>query len=154
MGFSPEQQKKLTTFHQDKKSINIVDCEVKQSQQGSHKMEVMLKNSIRSTKKIDAAAFEEEEASAAVITLAELGKIQNFQRINVDVKVLANLEPTIMSRGKKKQDVIVADHSATANLTVWESYVYAMDEQSCYTQKNVVVREYASKISLNAKGRV
>ena len=68
----------------------------------------------------------------------------DLPQVTLDVKVLANLEPTFVSGGKKKQDIIGADSTATAKLTVWESYVYVLDKQSCYTLKNVVVQEYAS----------
>lgn len=128
VGFSAEQQKKLTTLQQNKKPINIVNCEIKSSRQG-HKMEVMLKNATviqESTKEIDSAAFEQEEVETVNAAINELGKIQNYQKINVQVKVLSNSEAmyVIGGGGGKKQDVIIAD----TKLTLWEQYVHSLDE--------------------------
>ena len=48
-------------------------------------------------------------------------------------------------RGKRKQDVIVADHYGTAKLVLWEDTVDSLEENESYTLKNFVVREYKAK---------
>ena len=105
VGFSPEQQKKLSAFQQSKKPINIVNCEIKVSRQNENKMEVMLKNSTKiqeSTRGIDATVFQEEESETPLVKLDELNQIQNFQKINVNVVVLSNTNPVCVSGGKTK----------------------------------------------------
>lgn len=56
-------------------------------------MEVMLKNSTKiqpSTRQIDATCtLDDDENTPTVVSIDELPKIHNFQKINVDVKVLA-----------------------------------------------------------------
>lgn len=136
VGFSPEQQKKLLGFHQNKKPINIVNCEIKPSRQDGDKMEVMLKNATRiqeSAREIDSSIFEEEEEEVRAIKLHELGRINNFQRISADVAVLSKSVPVVVSGGKKKQDVIVADSSGTSKVTVWEYYVDSLEVGSSYS---------------------
>ena len=52
----------------------------------------MLKNSTKiqlSTRQID-ATLNDDEDTPAVVSIDELPKIRNFQKVNVDVKVLAN----------------------------------------------------------------
>ncbi len=47
-----------------------------------------------------------------------------------------------MSSGKKKQDVLIADGSATAKVTLWEEHIGKLAENSCYKLQNFVVREW------------
>lgn len=73
--------------------------------------------------------------------------MQNFQCITVKVKVLTNKEPAYVGDGKKKkkQDVLITDHTGLAKLTLWEKAVDSLAEAESYTLKNFVVKEYKSK---------
>ena len=44
--------------------------------------------------------------------------------------------------GKKKQDVLIADGSATAKVTLWEEHIGKLSENSSYKLQNFVVREW------------
>ena len=57
--FSPEQ--KLLGFHQNKKLINIINCEIKPSREDGDKMEVMLKNMTKIQESARVTILEEEE---------------------------------------------------------------------------------------------
>ena len=46
---------------------------------------------------------------------------------------------TVQLPEKVKQDIIVADKTATAKVTLWEDNVGAFDEGSSYILKNFVV---------------
>ena len=45
---------------------------------------------------------------------------------------------------KVKQDVIIADRSSTAKVSLWEEHVNAMKEHKSYCLKNFIVREFQS----------
>ena len=78
-------------------------------------------------------------------TLVELPSIQNFQKIIVDVKVLDAPIPSTVSSGKSKQDVVIADNTATSKVVLWEDHIGSLLENCSYTLKNFVVREYGTK---------
>ena len=47
-----------------------------------------------------------------------------------------------MTTGKQKQDVIIADHSSTAKLILWEEQIGSLQEYASYRLENLVVREW------------
>ena len=60
------------------------------------------------------------------------------------VKVLTSTEAIDVTGGKKKQDVLVADHSGTCKVVLWENNIGILKQDECYKLQNFVVREYAA----------
>ena len=142
VGFSPELEKKLSTYKQEKRPIKLEDCEIKQSRQG-HKMEVILKNSTKITESPkDINVPEDTDESPVLTTLINLPSLLNFQQIVTTIKVIQTPDPMTVTGGKCKQDVIIADDTATAKVTLWEQYVGALQLGNSYMLKNFVIREY------------
>ena len=143
VGFSSEQQKKLASFHSSHTPAHLSNCELKKARQGDE-MEVLLKKFTKiseSPKKINIPDSTVDTAPP-VIQLRQLSTLQAFQKVNVDVRVVHIHEPKIVTGGKKKQEVVVSDSTATAHLTLWEDNVDTMEEESCYSLKAIVVRQY------------
>ena len=148
VGFSSEQQKKLSAFFESGQPAHLENCEVKKSRQGD-KLEVMLKKFTdiqKSPKKITIPPDDGlSDDSAVYITLGELNKVDEFQRVTVDVKVIYIGDPTEVSGGKIKQDVTVADCTDNSRLTIWEDRMNTLDKGASYTLKNIVVRLFRDK---------
>ena len=87
--------------------------------------------------------------SAVHINLGELNKVDEFQRVTVDVKVIYISDPTEVSGGKMKQDITVADCTDNSRLTIWEDRMNTLDKDASYTLKNIVVRQFRDKIYLS-----
>ena len=85
------------------------------------------------------------KAGEKVITLKELHDLLPFQRVTVEVKAVRVEEPTEVSGGKKKQDVLVGDSTATARFTVWEGEIGMMDEDVSYRLSGMMVSEFRGK---------
>lgn len=121
VGFTTEQQKKLSTLLEAKQPAYLTNCELKRNRQGD-KMEIILKKFTtigKSPKKIDLPADEVTVDSPELITLDQLPDIQPFQRVSIDIKAVFVCEPLQVTGGKKKQDIIIADRYTTARLTIW-----------------------------------
>ena len=58
------------------------------------------------------------------------------------MKVQQVHEPVTVNTGKKKQDVTVADASATGRVTLWEEHVGKLQETTSYELQNFVVKEW------------
>jgi len=140
VGFRSEQQKRLSAFSRDKTPISLQNCEIKQSRQG-YQMEVMPKNLTQIVKSPKVIEVPDEEGIPAVITLSQTRHIQQFLKVSTEVKVLVKRESIYISTGKMKQDVIVADHTSTMKVNLWEDYVDFMEDKS-YSLTDFVVREY------------
>ena len=59
---------------------------------------------------------------------------------------------TVQLTEKMKRDIIVADQTATATVTLWEDNIGAFNEGSSYILKNFVVRVYQSTKYLSMGG--
>lgn len=67
--------------------------------------------------------FATVEPEASVITLSQIGSLDKYQTVIIDVKVFSTTEPVYLSGGKKKQDVMIGDQSGTSKVTLWEEHV-------------------------------
>ena len=75
------------------------------------------------------------EESAAVPTM------EVFEKVTVNVKAIAVKDPTQIG-DKTKQDILIADKTGTAKVSLWEDHVNALIEHDSYCLKNFMVREY------------
>ena len=157
VGFAAAQQKKLEEYQQKKVAVELRNCEVKRSRYGEG-YELMLKSgsSIKdSPKKIDVSMlFADNEKSNNEITLKQLPEMALIQKVIVTVKTI-KVNDTVQLSEKMKQDIIVADQTATARVTLWEDNVGAFNEGRSYILKNFVVRVYQSTsyLSMGGAGR-
>jgi len=77
------------------------------------------------------------------IKLDNLDSKYVFAKVTVDVRILKVGEPEIVSMGKEKQDVVIADHSKTAKIALWEEQVGSLLEHASYRCENVAVGEWS-----------
>jgi len=105
-------------------------------------------------KTFDVASIDFEDDSPSSVTLSELDSTNIWDRVSVDVKVLTVMDPVSVPGGKRKQDVMAADSTGVGKVTVWEESIRILTEQSSYSLKNIVVREFASKkfLSMGKEG--
>ena len=144
VGFDAQQQRKLNEYHQNNIPVQLLNCEVKPSRQGEG-YKLMLKNGTQikqSPKKMDIASLM-VDAAAKVVTLDELDGLEVFDRATVNVKVV-ELKEEMQVGGKSKRDIIIADGSGTARVSVWEGHVNTMEENTSYCLKDFMVREFQS----------
>ena len=142
VGFDAGQQRKLTEYHQSNRTVELLNCEVKPSRLGEG-YEVMLKSSTQireSPKKLDVAVLK-VDASPKVVSLEDLDGLAVFDRATVNIKAV-EMKEEMNVKGKVKQDVIVADGSGTARVSVWEGHVNEMKVNCSYCLKNFMIREF------------
>ena len=149
VGFWSSQQKSLDGFLRKRQAVHMQDFEVKKARRGAN-MEIILKQGTKiskSRKTFDIPEADFEEFNAKDINLVELEELNEYQKVNVEVRILSVSEVQhVGAAGRKKQDVTIADNSGTARVTLWESDINSLTEKECYRLCNFLVREYnASK---------
>ena len=99
---------------------------------------------IESPKKIDIPRqeFQDDNAAPTTITLSQLQATEKYERVKVTVKVLSVGSP-VLAGVKNKQDIMVADDTATALVQLWENDVDMMKQDRSYVLNGFLVREYA-----------
>ena len=71
--------------------------------------------------------------------------MEEYARVNTRVKVLNVANPQKTSAGKKTQNVVVADETDCAKLTLWEEHVGCLETNKSYYLKNMLLRVYNSE---------
>ena len=142
VGFTSGQQKRLSTSQSTMDSVALENCQVKRAKY-SDDMEIVL----RSTSKVQSSPkkFSKEKIAVLMnekITLDSLGTKNEYDKVTVSAKVIRIDEPTQVSGNLTKQDLIIADATAAAKITLWEDRVDTIDEGDSYEFKNVNVRSF------------
>lgn len=91
VGFASSQLKKMATCQGQGTTVKFENCEIKPSRQG-HQMEVLLKSSTKiteSSKVIEIPQHNESCADSPTIHLEELPTVMPYDKVTVDIKVLA-----------------------------------------------------------------
>ena len=152
VGFSPQQQIQLNEIHKANSPVELSDCVVKLSSQGEG-YDVMLKSNTqirKSSRKLDMETIMASTLDCKPITLDMLQTLAQYEKVSVNVKVLQLLQTEQVGQDKKlKRDVLIADHTATAKVVLWEQQVDSLEKDKSYTLKNVHVKEFKSKKHLS-----
>ena len=74
-----------------------------------------------------------------------------FTKVTVTVKAI-EVNDAVQLSEKVKQDIVIADRSATSRVTLWEEHVGALKQGKSYILKNFVVRVYQSTKYLGMGG--
>ena len=113
-------------FHSRKEPVALVNCQVKESKFSSTLELHMHKNTevLKSPTKLDASAIT-SNSSSDLITLDELPKLDQYQTVSVNLKVI-NIKSE--EEGLVKQDCVVGDPTGTARITLWEDNVGVLAE--------------------------
>ena len=139
-------QKLMDDLMPTKHPVELVDCQIKQARRGS-KMEISLKRCTKiskSEKEFDIAAIDFGDEGPAAVHLSEVSTKEVLDRVSVHVKVIKAMEPESVSRGKRVQEIVVADETGMGKVNIWEENIGMLKENKSYLLENFFVREYAA----------
>ena len=142
VGFQEQHRSRLAQFQKSMESVALFDCQLKHGRQ-SDELEVILRSSSRVTpspKKFRVADL--SALSNPEIQLKALPDKNAYDKVSITAKILHLEDPVKVSGGLSKQDVTIADATAAARLTLWESDVHSVREGGSYELSNLVVRSY------------
>lgn len=85
---------------------------------------------------------------AKAVTLDQIkGEVQ-YQRVDVDVKVMEIGDITVLDDGRRVQNVVVADATGTAELALWQDFIGKLIVDKSYKLKSVMVKCFGTTYSL------
>ena len=149
VGFRKEHRQLLHSFCEQRKPIIIKNCQV-QLNKFKNQLEVVLKSSTQvelSTVQFDVDDL--KTVGSAEIPLNELQDHDEYDRVTIRAQVMRANEPQKVGMGKLKQEVILADSTATAMITLWETDVNMLIEGKSYQMSKLVVRSFLGKQHLS-----
>lgn len=148
VGFDKDKQQELAAFQEKKEPITLENCQIVQSRYGTD-MEVLITKGTklsRSPKQFDNVMV---VSDTQLITLDKLSGLDVFKSVNVRVKVIQLNEPVEIKPGLSKQDLIVADATFTALLTLWQNDVNKLEVGKSYALEQLTIQSYNNNKTLS-----
>ena len=68
--------------------------------------------------------------------------MQQFQKVNLEIRVIKVNPPVTLVVRKTKTSGCYADSTGTSKLTLWEEDINSLKENLCYALQQVIVRQF------------
>ena len=147
VGFRKEQRKRLAEFEDHMQPVELYNCQIKKSRKSAEDLEIVLQTNSRVAKSPRKILIQDiaQLATNPTIRLSELNTRTAYDRVTVMAKVAKRKQPVSVSGGLTKQDIVLADATGIATLTLWETDVDSVTDDLSYKFSNIVVREYQGR---------
>lgn len=148
VGFDKSKQRQLQPFSDYELPVTLKDCVI-QKNKYSGNLEIVIKPYTKIEEShVNFEVKDLKTAGSESISLCQLNEMDEHQRVRVQVMVVKVHEPQ-KAGSKKKQDVLVADSSGRAVITLWEADINSLHEKKSYQLSRLEVREYKGKKHLS-----
>ena len=140
VGFQDLLRKRLSTFQNTSSPVSLAHCKIKRARE-SDDLEVMLNAGTKlakSPKKFHLSPIPSVEDST--IVLKDLPDMTTYSKVSFKAKVISVPKPEKLSNGLSKQEVVIADLTAPARLTLWEDDIGTLQEFQSYKFHQMNVR--------------
>ena len=141
IGFNQQQQKQLEDFGLQQSPVKLTDCVVQKSTYSGN-FEIKLTDQTKIQESPVKNFQIPESSSAEFSSISEVQEMRNYDKINLQIKVVKVQPPTRVPSGKEKQDLLVGDKTGCIKLTVWQEEVGKFETNHCYKLDHVAVRVY------------
>ena len=105
-------------------------------------IQVIMRKVAKSPRKFNVKEFSAEEKATPSILLKDLQDQPAYSEVSVKAKVMNVDRAMKVSGGLTKQDVTIADSTAPARLTLWESDIDSLEEFDSYSFESLTVRVF------------
>ena len=94
--------------------------------------------------------YEIKEDKDELTSLNLLCDIQPYTKMNCKGKVIQLEEATKAANGKNIQNILIADRTATARVTLWEEDINKLVTNKSYQFKQLVLKEFRGERQLSS----
>ena len=138
-----EHHKRLAEFEEHIQTVSLLNCQVKKLRK-SEDLEILLhhKSHVEKSPQRNYRPDIDILATNSTNRLSEIPLRKAHDRVSVMAKDVKVKQPVHVSGGLTKQDIIIADETGRATLTLWESDVETVTANLLYHFNNIIVREY------------
>ena len=150
VGFTKEQQAQISKLAADD-AIALADCSIRKSRSGDSLDIIHSTTTIsKSSKKFDPSIKPCVDSTDTVkeLHLDELEHQPSFQKVKISAKVIKIGDTNTIEDGRCFQTVLLANHTGTAELALWEDFVGAVNNGESYTFNYLTVKIFHDKPSL------
>lgn len=123
--------------------MKFTNCEIKEGFHDSTQPEVVVKSYTGVS--LSPKSFEIEDldnAGSRSIRISEIVEMKIHDHVSVKIKVLKVKQPDVVTNGKRKQDVVIADASGS---TLWEDDIGSLIDGKSYQLSKVLVQTFKER---------
>lgn len=128
----------------EKQAIVLSNCLVKKVRL-SDDFELIVGNStviLKSNKNFSIDFSEETTDTLKEISLGDVQDQPPYQKMTVNAKIMEIANPFQLEDGRQIQDVVIADATGTAKLSLWENFVHSVTLDKSYKFFNMVIKPF------------
>ena len=151
VGFGETLQSTLSKFHETKEPISLNNCTIKKAR-NSTDTEIIISDYTeisKSDKSFNITDWTGLGPTDDILTVEQLKQIQDlatYQKVLIPAaKVVHVEEPTYLDDGRKCQNIVIGDLTATTRLTLWQQHVDTVLPQKTYKFTNMTVNSFENK---------
>ena len=151
VGFDKSQRLQLLEYCEKGVPVALKNCQIQQNKKYPNKLEVVLK-SYTKVEHSDAnfSITDPKTIGSPIINLNQLETLHEYDRATVKITALKVNEPQVVSTGKTKQEVVIADATAKSTITLWESDINMLSEAKSYQLNRMGIHSYLGKYTLTS----
>lgn len=126
--------------------MKFTNCEIKEGFHDSTQPEVVVKSYTGVS--LSPKSFEIEDldnAGSRSIRISEIVEMKIHDDVSVKIKVMKVKQPDVVTNGKRKQDVVIADASGSTVLTLWEDDIGSLIDGKLYQLSKVLVQTFKER---------
>lgn len=113
-------------------------------------LEIILKSHTKiEPSEINFDVSDPKTVGSSIIQLNQLCEIPEESRVTIRVVIMKVNEPQQVGSGKIKQDIIVADNTNKATVTLWQPYLNILKAQCSYQLNRLQIKTYQGKRHLS-----
>ena len=148
VGFQGTHRKRLADFQENSQTVTLENCKIKKARQ-SDDLEVQLKSNTTLRKSPMKYAVSSKSLMKEDICLKDLTDKPVYSKVSFQAKVINVDYPAKLAGGLSKQEVTVADSTAAARITLWQSDINTVEEFESYYFKGMSVRSFKNENNLS-----
>ena len=149
VGFDKNKRQELQSYSDYSIPVTLKNCLIQQNKfKGS--LEIVLKShTLIEPCQTEFNIPNPKTVGSSIIQLNQLNDFPQHSRVTIRVAVIKVNEPQTVAGGKLKQDVVVADTTAKATVTLWEPDINILKPQKSYQLNRLQIRSYQGKNQLS-----
>lgn len=142
VGFNAKKQEELARIQQSQQPVKIENCQIARSKYFDG-FEVIVGSATTvtaSSRKF--SALDLTSSGRCMVSLKSLSDIDDYSLVDVTVKVINKESPLEVKSDLVKRDIIIADATGDARLTLWQDDIDKLDVGVCYNLEMLTVRSF------------
>ena len=148
VGFDKAKQRQLQPFSEDKLPVTLKDCLIQRNKYNDN-LEIVIKPYTKiEESQMKFEVHDLKTAGSPVISLSQLNDLHEHERVTVRVTIVKVYDVQKVGT-KTKQDVLVADTTGKATITLWEADINSLQEERSYQLSRLEIREFMGKKRLS-----